>query len=92
MKIYDSIVIGGGLAGSAIAYELAKVGQSVLLLDATSQNATYYSYGGIAYWSGSTPLLQMLCRESQDLYPQLSAELESDIEFREIDLLLTIDP
>lgn len=94
MKTYDSIVIGGGLAGSAIAYELAQVGQSVLLIDQdpTPHNATRYSYGGIAYWSGSTPLLQTICRESKELYSQLSAELESDIEFREVDLLLTIDP
>ncbi|MBD2090568.1 FAD-binding oxidoreductase [Microcoleus sp. FACHB-1515] len=93
MKTYDSIVVGGGLAGSAIAYELAQVGQSVLLIEqsAAPKNATHYSYGGIAYWSGSTPLLQALCRESQERYSQLSEELGSDIEFREVDLVLTID-
>jgi glycine/D-amino acid oxidase-like deaminating enzyme len=94
MKTYDWIVVGGGLAGSAIAYELAHAGHSVLLLEqnATPANATRYSYGGIAYWSGSTPLLQQLCQEGIDIHRQLSAELDSDTEFRELDLLLTIQP
>lgn len=93
MKPYDSIVIGGGLAGSAIAYELAAVGHSVLLLeqDALPQNATRYSYGGIAYWAASTPLLQEICRESIAIHRQLSEALDGDTEFREIDIVLTID-
>jgi glycine/D-amino acid oxidase-like deaminating enzyme len=93
-KTYDWIVIGAGLAGSALSYELAKVGYSVLLLEeaAALQGATRYSYGGIAYWSATTPLMQTLCREAIALYPHLSAELDSPIQFREIDLLLTIPP
>lgn len=92
MKTYDQIVIGGGITGAALAYELTKAGFSVLLLeqDATPQNATRYSYGGLAYWSGTTDLTRQLCAEALARYPTLSTELDADIEFRELDLLLTI--
>lgn len=94
MKSYDRIVIGGGIAGSALSYELIQVGYSVLLLEesAAPQNATRYSYGGIAYWSGTTDLTRQLCHESIELHRQLSDELEGDTQFRELDLLLTITP
>lgn len=94
MKNYDWIVVGGGLAGSALSYELVKVGYSVLLLEqsVTQQGATRYSYGGIAYWSGATPIMRQLCQESATLHRSLSTELAADTEFREVNLLLTIDP
>jgi glycine/D-amino acid oxidase-like deaminating enzyme len=93
MKSYDWIVIGGGITGAALSYELAKKGFSVLLLerDATQQNATRFSYGGLAYWSGTTDLTRQLCREGIERHRNLSAELDADTEFRELDLLLTID-
>jgi glycine/D-amino acid oxidase-like deaminating enzyme len=91
MEIYDWIVVGGGIAGSSVGYELANAGFSVLLLqNAMPASATRYSYGGIAYWSGATPLTQQLCQEAIDLHRNLSAELDGDTQFRELDLLLTI--
>jgi glycine/D-amino acid oxidase-like deaminating enzyme len=92
MKTYDWIAIGAGFTGAALAYELAKTGFSVLLLEqcATSRNATRYSYGGLAFWSGTTPLTRQLCDEGMARYQVLSQELDADIEFRELDLLLTI--
>jgi glycine/D-amino acid oxidase-like deaminating enzyme len=92
MKTYDWIVIGGGITGAALAYELVKTGFSVLLLekDAIPQNATRYSYGGLAYWSGTTPLTRQLCQEAIARYQILPQELDADIELRELDLLLTI--
>ncbi|MEH1829694.1 MAG: FAD-binding oxidoreductase [Nostoc sp.] len=92
MKTYDWIVVGGGITGAALAYELAKTGFSVLLLEqySTPQNATRYSYGGLAYWSGSTPLTRLLCEEAIARYHILDQELDADIQFRELDLLLTI--
>ncbi|MGJ5628936.1 NAD(P)/FAD-dependent oxidoreductase [Nostoc sp. CALU 1950] len=92
MKIYDWIVVGGGITGAALAYELVKTGFAVLLLEqySTPENATRYSYGGLAYWSGNTPLTRLLCEEAIARYHILSQELDADIQFRELDLLLTI--
>ena len=92
MKNYDWIVVGAGITGAAIAYELAKTGFKVLLLEqhGTPENATRYSYGGLAYWSGSTPLTRQLSEEAIALYQNLSLELDAETEFRELDLLLTI--
>ena len=92
MKTYDIIIIGAGIAGAALSYELVIKGFSVLLIeqDTTPQNATRYSYGGLAFWSGTTSLTRQLCKESKKLYQSLSEELNTDIQFRELDLLLTI--
>ncbi|MDJ0735367.1 MAG: FAD-binding oxidoreductase [Nostocaceae cyanobacterium] len=92
MNSYDWIVIGAGITGAAIAYELSQKGFSVLLLEqnAIPNNATRYSYGGLAFWSGTTPLTRQLCDRGLARHRVLSAELEADTEFRELDLLLTI--
>ncbi|MBD2208160.1 FAD-binding oxidoreductase [Calothrix sp. FACHB-1219] len=92
MKTYDWIVVGGGITGAAVAYELAKTGFSVLLLEQNQvpDNATRYSYGGLAYWSGNTPITRQLCADAIARYQILPQELDADIEFRELDLLLTI--
>ncbi|MBE9156656.1 FAD-binding oxidoreductase [Nodosilinea sp. LEGE 06152] len=92
MQTFDWIVVGNGLVGAAVSYELARCGFSVLLLDRALEpgNATRYSYGGIPYWSGSTALTQQLCREGIAKHRQLSEELEGDTEFRELDLVLTL--
>ncbi|WP_017315274.1 NAD(P)/FAD-dependent oxidoreductase [Mastigocladopsis repens] len=92
MKTYDWIVVGAGITGATLAYELAKGGCKVLLLeqDATPQNATRYSYGGLAFWSGTTPLTCQLYDEGIARHRILSQELDTDTEFRELDLLLTI--
>ncbi|NEO66143.1 MAG: FAD-binding oxidoreductase, partial [Moorea sp. SIO4G2] len=48
-------------------------------------------YGGLAYWSGTSRLTRVLCQEAREIYQSLSEELETDTQFRELDLLLTID-
>lgn len=90
----DWIVIGGGITGAALAWELQKRGLAVLLLErhAPLAGASRYSYGGIAYWAGQTPLLQSLGEASRKRYQALSEEFGGSIEFREIDLLLTLAP
>ncbi len=94
MTPYDWIVVGGGITGAALTYELAKQGLNVLLLerDPDGPSATRYSYGGLAYWAGTTPLTQQLGAEGLAIYRQLAAELEAETEFRELDLLLTVAP
>lgn len=90
---YDWIVIGGGITGAALSYELAKAGLTVLLVEkyALPQNATRYSYGGIAYWSGTDALTRQLYAEGISRHRILPQELETSTQFRELDLLLTID-
>ncbi|MTJ12105.1 FAD-binding oxidoreductase [Anabaena sp. UHCC 0187] len=92
MKTYDWIVIGAGITGAALAYELTKIGFSVLLLEQyqISQNATFYSYGGISFWSGKTAITKQLCEEGITRHRILSQELNADTQFRELDLLMTI--
>jgi len=62
MQTFGWIVVGNGLVGAAASYELARQGLSVMVIDIALDpaNATRYSYGGIPYWSGSTPLTQPL--------------------------------
>jgi glycine/D-amino acid oxidase-like deaminating enzyme len=94
MNAYDWIVVGNGFAGAALSYELQRLGHSVLVLEqeAIAQNATRYSYGGIPYWSAKTPVLQQLFHEGIERQRQLSAELGTSTEFRELDLLLVVSP
>ena len=33
-KLYDAVIVGAGVAGALIAYELVKAGKSVLMLEA----------------------------------------------------------
>ncbi|MDJ0702246.1 MAG: FAD-binding oxidoreductase [Leptolyngbyaceae cyanobacterium MO_188.B28] len=92
MTTYDWIVVGNGLAGAALSYELARQGFSVLVLEQHRQpsSATRYSYGGIPYWSGTTAITRQLCLEGIERHRILSSELDRDTQFRELDLLLTI--
>lgn len=93
MDRYDWIVVGGGITGACLAYELSKQGLRVLVLekDPIADNATVYSYGGLAYWSGTDPLTRTLGQEGIELHRNLAQELDADTEFRELDLVLTID-
>ena len=92
MQTFDWIVIGNGLTGAALSYELAQQSCSVLLIEKSLDpaNATRYSYGGIPYWAGSTELWQHLCREGMARYRLLSEATGVNTEFRELDLLLTV--
>ena len=92
MVSYDWLVIGGGITGSALAYELQAQGATVLLLEPspTWENATRYSYGGLPFWSGTSPEMRKLCADGLQLHRDLPQILDQDTEFREINLLLTI--
>ena len=93
MTTYDWIVIGAGITGASLAYELSQQDFQVLLLekDAIPDNSTVYSYGGLAYWSGIDELTRTLSQQGIELHRHLSEELDAPTEFRELDLVLTID-
>lgn len=93
MNHYDVIVIGAGLTGSALAYELAQKNLKVLILEKEPKfhNATFLSYGGIFYWCGTNDVTNQLCQEARQIYRNLSEELEAETEFRKLDLLFTLD-
>ncbi|MDF0554647.1 FAD-binding oxidoreductase [Kamptonema sp. UHCC 0994] len=92
MKTFDWIIVGAGITGATLGYELAKKGLTVLLLEQNDlvKNATRFSYGGLAFWSGTTDLTRQLCHEGIEIHRYLSEELDTDTQFRELDLLLTI--
>lgn len=90
--VYDWIVIGNGITGAAVSYELARLGLSVLLVERHDrlQGATRHSYGGVPYWAATTPMQQQLFEEGIIRYRQFSDELGTDTTFQERDLLLTV--
>jgi len=83
VNTYDIAVIGGGLAGSALAYFLAKDGAKVLLLEAVS-----ICSGTSAACAGRAQIIESETPEYLDLVlaglsrlNRLSSELETDLEW-----------
>lgn len=80
MKKYDVIVVGGGLIGAAIAFELAQKGVSVLLLDRQEPGfeASWAAAGMLSPAPDalhSAPLVPF-ARESQRMYPKFVSAVE----------------
>jgi glycine oxidase len=79
--VSDVVIVGGGIVGCACAYELAKAGASVMLLEygRTGMQATNAAAGMLApiIEAGSPgPMLQSGVRALR-AYPALAAELEA---------------
>jgi len=66
-------VIGGGLAGSVLALELAERGLAVTLVDGGEATATALSYGGVAWWAGAPGPLGRLLRQAPARWRRLQA-------------------
>ncbi len=93
MQFYEVIIIGSGITGASLAYELVKLGISVLLIEQHkfSPSATRYSYGGISYWAGMTDLTRSLTQESLEIHRENVSALDLPTEFHEVPLIGTID-
>jgi len=89
-KTYDGIVIGGGIIGLSLAWQLSRSGASVLLIDRREpgQEASHAGGGMIADLDPVLPVeLSELAHRSAQLYPsfvtELAAEAERPIDLRE---------
>lgn len=78
---YDAIVVGGGVNGGAIAYNLAKRGLKVLVLEkgrlaGEASGAAAGMLGAQAEMGGEGPLYH-LAKISRSMFPKLSDELKA---------------
>ncbi len=79
----DVIVVGAGISGAASAYELARAGLSVTLLDryAPAAMASGWTLAGVRQ-SGRHPAELPLARAAVALWPALGEQLGADIFYR----------
>ncbi len=85
MKSYDVAIIGGGVIGASIAYELAKLG----VTDVVVFEKSYISSGSTGRCGAGVrqqwglKFNALLAKKSVEIFEGLSDELEMDIEFRQ---------
>ena len=82
----DVIVVGGGIIGCATAYNLAKKGSSVIVLEAQDMigNGGSTRNGGGVRQSGRDPReLPLAMYAVKHLWPTLSEELDCDVEYHQ---------
>jgi sarcosine oxidase subunit beta len=84
MERADVVVIGGGVIGSSIAYQLAKRGATVTLLEAreVASAASGASAGGVRQ-QGRDPRELAIAMRAIAMWPGLSAELEADLDYHQ---------
>jgi glycine/D-amino acid oxidase-like deaminating enzyme len=75
----DVLIVGAGVVGAALAYECARRGQRVLVVDRADDaglGATRWSMGGTHWLAGATDdRLRDLCRDGLERHQQLTEEL-----------------
>lgn len=79
MKRYDTVVVGGGIIGVSLAYELGRRGQSVLVLDRQEpgREASWAAAGTISPAPDHESLgIAALGCESYRLYPEFATAIE----------------
>lgn len=81
MKTWDVIVIGGGIIGLSLAWELRKRGASVLVVERgePGREASHAAGGMLANCGDETPgVLQDLATASAEMYPEFVHELQDE--------------
>ncbi|HKF52183.1 MAG TPA: glycine oxidase ThiO [Candidatus Acidoferrales bacterium] len=80
METYDTLIVGGGIIGASLAFELARFGQSVLVLDRQEpgHEASWAAAGTIspAPDREATGIAELGC-ESYRLYPAFISAIET---------------
>jgi len=87
----DVVIIGAGVNGSALAYELAKRGKDVVVVDRKyiAAGATGRCGAGVRQqWS--TKENALLAKKSVEIFERLNDELRADIDFRQGGYLIAI--
>ncbi|PYX41404.1 MAG: glycine oxidase ThiO [Acidobacteria bacterium] len=99
MKTWDVIVIGGGVIGLSLAWELRKQGASVLVVERgePGHEASRAAGGMLANCADETPAaLQPLANASAEMYPefvhQLQDESDVNVDLRSDGTLLFVPP
>lgn len=84
IKTADVIVIGSGIVGSATAYELAKRGKSVLVLEKypnVGDGASSRNGAGVRLAGRVSPEAELAAMAIYDIWPTLGEELDADLEY-----------
>ena len=83
----EILIIGGGMAGSATAFQLATYGRDVTLLERReiASEASGQNMGGLggAGWGNMPDLLSYLTMGSLEIFKQLQIDMGYDMEFRQ---------
>lgn len=84
MRRFDVVVIGGGISGTAAAYELARAGVAVALVEKGSlaSMASGWTLAGVRQ-SGRHPAEVPLARAAVRRWEDLEEELGADVEYRQ---------
>lgn len=82
----EILIIGGGMAGSSTAFELARHGRDVTLLERgeIASEASGQNMGGVggAGWGNQPDLLSYLTMGSLEIFKELQIDMGYDMEFR----------
>lgn len=89
MKSYDVIVIGGGLMGTSTAYQLAKRGMKVAVVERSDlADGTASRTDGFVIFADKQPGVDALQgRHSVDLFKKLQKEFDDDMELESVDFM-----
>lgn len=92
-KTWDVIVVGGGLVGSSIAYNLSKAGVRTLLIEQgeLASGASGANFGNVQVQDANLGLSLELTIQGAERCSRLEAELDFDLDYRKAGSLLLIE-